>query len=181
MSKKPSTMHPHNSVPDWYRLQQRIFNYSNISPDQAVTDRIVRQGWNLDLKLAHSNLQKCLQPHHVNKDKVDFFVLTELELGKWPLPTLFRLINHKIDSVQVGGYVSILSYYINNTQSHDCLTDSFKDNIELVFKRNLKNIRQIENVSVVQDYPINVVKDDALVEGSNFIFVHPNVRFWIWK
>jgi hypothetical protein len=107
--------------------------------------------------------------------------LTDIELGKLPLETFFKLVRKKYNDSKFGGYIAVLSYYLNtNVVRHD-LQGSYSENIAQVFSENLSYVNRLENLSSVTDFPINKTKNNVLIEGSNFIFVHPNIRYFLWK
>ena len=94
---------------------------------------------------------------------------------------LFKLFRNQYLKSQVGGYIAVLSYYINSKTRYNNLGNSYSKNIEQVFGQGLSFANKIENQSCVTDYPILVTKNGQLLEGSNFIFVHPNIRYLLWK
>jgi hypothetical protein len=175
------TLHPFVTVPDWYKLQQQIHGFSEIQPDQEVIDRLANKNWNIDLTHAHTNLKNKLAPYSVPKSSLDFFVMTDMEISKFPLEMIFKIIKSKFESCTNGGYISLLSYYLVSKTKYPKLTGTYSDNIDTVFRENLKFVTEIEDKSVVIDEPINVVRNGRLYEGNNFIFVHPNIRYWLWK
>lgn len=166
---------------DWYNLQKKFQGWDDIVPDNNLVKFLSDKKWCLDLTRCHESLQKKLQPYHVNKPKVDFFVTTDIELSKLPLEVLFKLFRTQYTASEIGGYIAVLSYYINCNTRYQNLTDSYKNNIDLIFKKNFSYVQTIENQSCVTEYPIYNIKNDKLIEGSNFIFVHPNIRYFLWK
>ena len=168
-------------VHNWYQLQQDIQGWNEIKPDQDVVDRLAGKHWNINLSKCHDNLKQKLLPHIVKKSELDFFVITDLEFSKMPLNVLFKYYKDCYKKSKFGIYISVLSYYINSPTKYKHLTDTYSKNIDLIFRENLNFVNRIENVSDVNDWPINIVKDNSLIEGSNFIFVHPNVRYFLWK
>jgi hypothetical protein len=62
------------------------------------------------------------------------------------------------------------------------LTGSYSQNIDTVFRKNLSFATHIEQYSTVIDYPVKVANSEGTMrEGSNYIFVHPNIRYFLWK
>jgi hypothetical protein len=62
------------------------------------------------------------------------------------------------------------------------MSDSYSKNIDFVFRENFSYADHIENYSIVQDYPLKITDEqDNLIEGSNYIFVHPNIRYFLMK
>lgn len=167
---------------DWYKLQQEYQGWAEIRADYDVLHRVQNQKWSFDIQHCHKSLANLLTTHAcTKKTHTDFFVLTDLELSKLPLETLFKIIKFKYEQSSVGGYVAILSYYINNQKRLEKLGDSYPTNIDTVFRENFSYVRKIECVSNIIENPIDVIVDGQLLEGSNFIFVHPNIRYFLWK
>ena len=115
------------------------------------------------------------------KSQVDFFVITDLELSKFPLDMFFKLVEKQYKNSSTGGYIACLSYYINSRKQYAGLGDSYSKNISMVFNQELSFAARLENYSQVFDRPIDPVVNNQLVEGANFIFVHPNIRYFLWK
>jgi hypothetical protein len=166
---------------DWYKLQKDFQGWKTIEPDAEVTAIVSQKKWCLNLDYCHSSLKNLLEKYHVPKTKVDFFVITDLELSKLPLDIVFKLITHHYNNSSTGGYIACLSYYLNPRKNYTGLSNSYSTNIDTVFRSALSFVDQIENRSVVTDHPINKLINGQLVEGSNFIFVHPNIRYFLWK
>jgi hypothetical protein len=146
-----------------------------------VANRLKSTNWTLDLSYCHRSLKEMLMPCTTAHQYSDFFVLTDIELGKLPLETFFKLVRKKYNDSKFGGYIAVLSYYLNtNVVRHD-LQGSYSENIAQVFSENLSYVNRLENLSSVTDFPINKTKNNVLIEGSNFIFVHPNIRYFLWK
>jgi len=166
---------------DWYKLQQDFQGWNGITPDETVINRLSDKNWSIDTKHCHLSLKQSLSKFSNETGSSDFFILTDVEIGKLPLDVFFKIVKKKYESSKHGGYIAILSYYLNVKVSDPSLTGSYKENIETVFSNNLSYVSNLENVSDVVDFPINIVVDDELVEGANFIFVHPNIRYFLWK
>lgn len=168
-------------VHSWYQLQKDNQGWEKIEPDSVVVDLIADKKWCLDLSYCHDSLRSLLEPHHVSKSQTDFFVVTELELSKFPLEAVFKLIHTRYNHACVGGYVALLSYYLTSNKKYCNLSGSYSENINQVFVDNFDYVNKLENKSCVIDFPIDQVKDGQLIEGANFIFVHPNIRYVLWK
>jgi hypothetical protein len=175
-------VHPHRSVPDWYELQKRNLLFNEIAPDQEVIQRLTHTNWTIDLSKAHQNLKTKLWSHNTSDKKFDFFIMTDIELSKLPLEMFFKIVQHKYQHSKYGGYIALLSYYLTSNTTYSDLGASYKYNINQVCSQYLEFVNNIENKSMVYDQPIDLLDDKGkLLEGSNFIFVHPNIRFWLWK
>jgi hypothetical protein len=166
---------------NWYNLQKDFQGWQSIKPDMDVVNIVSQNNWCLDLEYCHASLKQLLRKYHAPKSTVDFFVVTELELSKLPLDLFFKIIKRQYENSSTGGYIACLSYYLNCRKSYAGLGDSYSSNIDIVFREELFFANQIENCSKVTDHPINILSDGNLIEGSNFIFVHPNIRYFLWK
>ena len=166
---------------DWYNLQKKFQGWDIIQSDTNVVNVVSQSNWCLNLDHCHQSLKNLLEKYHVPKPQVDFFVITDLELSKLPLDIFFKLIEKQYKNSSTGGYIACLSYYINARKQYAGLGDSYSKNISMVFNQELCFADRVENHSEVFDCPIKEVVDGKLVEGSNFIFVHPNIRYFLWK
>ena len=166
---------------NWHNLQRDFQGWQIIQPDLDVEHVVSQNNWCLNLEYCHSSLKEQLKKYHVPKPTMDFFVVTELELSKLPLDIFFKLVKHQYDNSSTGGYIACLSYYLNCRKSYTDLGNSYRDNISMVFDQELSFAMSTENCSAVTDYPINNLLNGELIEGSNFIFVHPNIRYFLWK
>lgn len=166
----------------WYNLQQKNQGWKEIEPDYELTQFLSSKSWSLNLKFCHANLKEKLSQFNVEKTEKDFFVITDIEISKLPLSYLFKLIKKNYDTHKIGGYIACLSYYLNVQKTYDISDQlTYSQSIKKIFEQELSFANLLEDKSCVNDNPINLVKEDSLVEGSNFIFVHPNIRYFIWK
>ena len=168
-------------IHNWYQLQQDMQGWGEIKPDQVIVDYLLDKQWSLELSKCHNNLKQKLLPYNVNKSHPDFFIITELELSKIPLDILFKYYRSCYEKSKFGIYISVLSYYINSSTKYKDLTGTYSENIDVIFRKNLNFANRIENLSDVNDWPLYHTKNGQLVEGANFIFVHPNIRYFLWK
>ena len=166
---------------DWHKLQKDFQGWNIIQSDADVVNVVSQNNWCLNLDHCHASLKNLLEQYHVPKPHVDFFVITDLELSKFPLDMFFKLVEKQYKNSSTGGYIACLSYYINSRKKYSGLGDSYSKNISMVFDQELSFAARIENHSQVFDRPIDEVVDGQLVEGANFIFVHPNIRYFLWK
>ena len=84
-------VHPHRSVNDWYNLQKRIWNFEEINPDKEIIEKISDENWKVDLSLAHKNLKTKLAEYDNKNDPPDFFIMTDIEISKFPIETFFKI------------------------------------------------------------------------------------------
>jgi hypothetical protein len=166
---------------DWYKLQKDFQGWDAIQPDIDVVNIVSKNNWCLNLDHCHASLKNLLEKYHMPKEQVDFFVITDPELSKFPLDVFFKLVTKHYKNSSIGGYMAHLSYYLNTRKKYSGLGDSYSKNINMVFDQELSFANRLEDCSVLLDYPITKVINGQLVEGSNFIFVHPNIRYFLWK
>jgi hypothetical protein len=176
--------HPHGiSLKDWAGMQKKILGWEVTAADSRVIDCVKDQGWNIDSSRTHHVLQHALSKHSVPKNQFDFFVMTDLELSKLPFDSVIKIIKAQLRSVKVGGYFALMSYYLNVTKPRRQLTGTYPENILQVFQQELADVAKVECVSNVYHEPINVFDpvSQEMIEGANFLFVHPNIRYFVWN
>ena len=61
------------------------------------------------------------------------------------------------------------------------MPDSYADSIKIYFNKQFDFANKIEDVSICNDDSMRVNESGRMEEGENFIFVHPNIRYWLWK
>jgi hypothetical protein len=163
---------------DWHDLQKKSQGWSEIHPDHVLCNRLLELHPSVNLKFAHQNLKNKLSSLEPGND---MFVITDIEISKIPLEGILQLIKQKYNESTLGVYIALLSYYITPKQVNSDLPDSYSESIRMYFQNEFSYAARVEDHSQVYDVPTDLVKDNALVEGANFIFVHPNIRFFLWK
>lgn len=163
---------------DWYNLQKKFQGWDEIDPDQKIITIVKDLKLSVDTKFAHLNLKNKL---NFAKKGSDLILLTDMELSKISFETLLKIIRAKYKESGKCLYFSLSSYYLNPKNKNKSLSESYQKSIEELFAKELFYVTKIENLSIVNDYPIKNFKDKKLLEGSNFIFVHPNIRYFLWK
>lgn len=169
--------------PDWYKLQKDAQGWDNIDPDKVVTEILSPLGLLINFEYCHYGLKNMLDNFVCPPNtQPDFYIITELELSKRPLPELFELYRTCYNSSRVGIYIAALSYYLEPDYVDPSLTDCYSKNIDTVFRKNLDFAFKIDNYSTVINYPILAAKKhNFMQEGANYIFVHPNIKYFLWK
>lgn len=164
---------------NWYNLQKNVQGWDEIKADYEIINLVNDNKWSVDTSLAHNNIKDKVK---TSNKTADFFILTDIEYSKCPLPMLIEIIKHKYEQCRVGGYLALLSYYLNSTKPNKTLPESYKDSIDIFFKKEFSFANKIQQKSTVIDNPIEVKNNNnVLVEGNNFLFVHPNIRYFLWK
>jgi hypothetical protein len=170
---------------DWKHLQQQVCWFEDIKADAVIKRFVDSHPVEFDTEFASPDLKDYFYKNATQGP--DFFIITDREFSKNSLMSITDTIHHKMSQASLGGYVSLLSYYLNWQKEE--VDKNYPDIFSVAIDQWIKKLPyQTENVSTVIDYPIlkyeraNYHSDShGLFEGKNFLFSHPNVRFWIWK
>lgn len=176
----------HKREYDWKELQKKMCWFQDIKAD-ATIKQFVNSNPNLtfDVEWASPDIRKYVE--HNASCGPDFFIITDREFSKKTLAEIEQVIHEKMANATVGGYVAVLSYYLNwiNETVDKTLPDPMSRAVDSWIN---KFPYQTQNVSQVNDYPIYRYDSadyrpngQGLYEGKNFLFSHPNVRFWLCK
>ena len=164
---------------DWYKIQKDFHQWNMIPQDQLVYERLKSKNWKINFEHCHYALKELLQESECPRNKdPDFYVITNIELSKKPLGELFALYKECYDRSTCGVYVAALSYYLEPEYPRPELSGLYSENIDQVFRENFSYVDSVENCSTVIDVPLN---DNPVIEGTNYIFVHPNIKYFLWK
>lgn len=168
---------------DWYKMQKDAQGWQNIPPDLALANRLMDLDITINVDHCHYGLANLLHTKTVpHGAAADFYIITDIEISKWPMSKLFDLYHRCYDSSRMGIYVAALSYYLNPERTDAGLVGSLRANIDWVFRDRLPRATMIENWSTVKDDPIGEARiAHYLEEGANYLFVHPNIRYLLWK
>jgi hypothetical protein len=170
---------------DWKHLQQQICWFEDIKADAVIKRFVNAHPIEFDTEFASPDLKDYVFKNA--KSGSDFFIITDREFSKNSLLSITDTIHHKMSQASLGGYVSLLSYYLNWQKEE--VDKNYPDIFSVAIDQWIKKLPyRTENISTVIDYPIlkyeraNYHPDShGLFEGKNFLFSHPNVKFWIWK
>lgn len=168
---------------DWYKLQKDYQGWSEIHPDSVVAEKLRPMNLSINFDFCHYSLKNMLMEYeHTVDSNPDFYIITDIELSKKPLPELFELYRECYSKSTKGIYIAALSYYLEPDCVDPCLIGPYSKNIDTVFRKNLSYVSQIEEYSTVMDYPLVVAnREGTMTEGRNYIFVHPNIKYFLWK
>lgn len=168
---------------DWYKLQKDQQGWTSIPPDRVLAGILAPMNLSLNFDYCHYSIKELLGEFQCMPDKTpDLFVITDIELSKQPLEKLFAFCQDCYNKSNRGVYLATLSYYLSPLFFDKTLSGSYSENIDTVFRRNFSYADRIENLSTVIDYPLTVAhKQGHMIEGSNYIFVHPNIKYFLWK
>lgn len=169
--------------PDWYKLQKDIQCWDMIPPDMLVYNRLNSSNLKINFDYCHYGLRDALQHLECSvNEQPDFYIITDIELSKKPLSELFALYKTCYNTSTSGIYIAALSYYLEPDKVRPDLTGLYSENIDLVFRENFSYVHQVENCSTIIDFPIvDAQTKNFMIEGSNYIFVHPNIKYFLWK
>lgn len=170
---------------DWKILQQQLCWFEDIKADAVIKRFIDAHQVTFDTEFAAPDLQDYVFKNA--KRGNDFFIITDREFSKNSLAAIRATIDNKMSKASLGGYVSLLSYYFNWQDEE--VDKSYPDIFSKAIDQWIHNLPyETENISTVIDYPILKYEranyhptSHGLFEGKNFLFSHPNVRFWLWK
>lgn len=169
-------------IEDWYKLQKDYGSLDQIPADLFVYKQICDYNWKINFKHCHYSLQNMFKDNTSYNKDYDFGIITDIELSKLKLNQLIKLVKHMYTESKYGIYFSALSYYLNPNNTDKNLSGMYSQNINTVFLELLNFVDRIENYSEVYDYPLQTRWiNNELHEGANFIFVHPNIRYFLWK
>lgn len=168
---------------DWYKMQKDTQGWNSIPPDIMLAEVLAPMDLSLNFEYCHYSIKQLLKIFECPPDQQpDFYIITELELGKKPLEELFEFYQDRYHKSKRGIYIAVLSYYLSPLQFDETLSGTYSENIDTVFRKNLSFADRIDNYSTVIDFPLEFgVKQGQLVEGANYIFVHPNIKYFLWK
>jgi|TARA_R110000803_G_C11969979_1_gene319619 hypothetical protein len=167
---------------DWYKLQKdsNLFHKA-IPADIAVYNKLKDTNWKINFEHAHYALQDLLGVTSYKRN-FDFAVITDIELSKQDLGDIVKVVKKLYDQSVYGVYVALLSYYIVPDKVRPQLAGTYSENLDTLLEEFFQFSSTQENISTVYDYPLQTRWiDGRLDEGANFIFVHPNIKYYLWK
>ena len=169
-------------IDDWYKLQKDYGTLTEIPADLMVYHQIHKHNWKINFEHCHYGLQNLFNDTTSYTEDYDFAIITDIELSKLKLSQLVDLVKNMYTNSRHGVYFSALSYYLNPDITDKQLCGDYSENIDTVFSKLFAFADQIEEYSEVYDYPLQTrwIKN-KLHEGANYIFVHPNIRYFLWK
>ena len=168
---------------DWFKMQKDIQGWTAIPPDIALANILAPMDLSLNFDYCHYSIKRLLSAFECAPDQQpDLYVITDIELSKHRLEELFILYQDCYNKSKCGIYVAALSYYISPLSFDETLPGTYSENIDTVFRKNCSFADRIENLSTVIDYPLQLAHEQGyMIEGSNYIFVHPNIKYFLWK
>lgn len=168
--------------PDWYKLQKDMQGWEYIPSDFALANRLSEMNLKINFDYCHYGLKDLLPGTETDSDQPDFFILTDIELSKTRLENLVEFYRECYDRSKVGIYISILSYYLSPTIVRPDLPESYPASIDIMIRELCSFAGRIENWSEVVEFPVEEAnRVGEMIEGTNYIFVHPNIRYFLWK
>jgi|TARA_B110000503_G_C7007754_1_gene354330 hypothetical protein len=168
---------------DWYKMQKDVQGWKTIPPDTVLANILAPMDMSLNFNYSHYSIKKLLNAFEcMPSHQADLYIITEIELSKLRLEELFTLYQDCYNKSKRGIYIAALSYYLSPLSFDETLSRTYSENIDTIFRKNCSFADRIENLSTVIDYPLQLAhQQDYMIEGSNYIFVHPNIKYFLWK
>ena len=178
----------HKRTHDWKSYQLSKLNATDIDIDSKVKNFILSHPtWRFNLTWANPDIKKFAASNQilVNDQQYDFFIICDMEFGKLPLVEIEELIREYHTVSNHGGYFAMQSYYLN-WQNDDAvvkpeLSDDMDQAVPQWVEKHL-SISDFTNDSLKISNPLsNIDSQGRLIAGSDFMYTHGNIRFWLWK
>lgn len=168
---------------DWYKLQKDAQEWDTIPSDNILANILAPLNLSLNFDYCHYSIKQLLNTFECpSSQQPDMYIITDIELSKFRFEELFALYRDCYNKSKSGIYIAALSYYLSPLEFDDTLSGTYSENIDLIFKKNLSFANRIDNLSTVIDFPLNLAQEQGhMIEGSNYIFVHPNIKYFLWK
>ena len=173
---------------NWKKFQLKFLQADDIACDYVLKQKIISNPtwkYNLDFASTDIKLFACENNIAVSNVDFDFFIITDLEFGKLPLKHLESTVFELYERSRHGGYLAVVSYYLNWNNDPDCCYNELDDNMDVAIEQWLKDVVKISNFKNIS-LPIsnalsNRLPSGELITGSNFIYTHGDIRFWLCK
>jgi hypothetical protein len=164
-------------------MQKDVQGWISIPPDTVLANTVAPLDLSLNFDYSHYSIKQLLGAFEcIPGQQPDLYVITDIELSKLRLEELFTFYQDCYNKSKRGIYVAALSYYLSPLNFDETLLGTYSENIDTVFRMNCSFADRIDNLSTVIDYPLQVAhQQHYMIEGSNYIFVHPNIKYFLWK
>jgi len=168
---------------DWYKMQKDVQGWNNIPADITLANILAPMDLSLNFDYCHYSIKQLLGIFECMPDQQpDLYIITDIELSKLRLEELFSFYQDCYNKSNRGIYIAALSYYLSPINFDETLSGTYSKNIDAVFRKNCLFANRIENLSTVIDYPLQLAHQQGyMLEGANYIFVHPNIKYFLWK
>jgi hypothetical protein len=168
---------------DWYKTQKDVQGWKSIPPDADLANILAPMDLSLNFDYCHYSIKHLLDAFECEADQQpDLYIITDIELSKNRLEELFAFYQDCYNKSKRGIYIAALSYYLSPLNFDETLSGTYSENIDTVFRKNCAFADRIENLSTVIDHPLQLAhQQHFMIEGANFIFVHPNIKYFLWK
>ena len=171
---------------EWKKCQLKALGSSEIAPDYALKSYILsHKEYVYNIEYAGTDIQLFLKDHNIqtNNDKFDFYLITDFKFSKLPLEKIECAFRRLYGHAKIGGYAAMQSYFINynSNKLYSEFPDSYSQSVPYWVETVLK-IENFTNETLQLDNPLlRKTSDGQLISGSDFMYVHGNIRFWAWK
>jgi hypothetical protein len=164
-------------------MQKDVQGWNNIPPDTVLANIIAPMDLSLNFDYCHYSIKQLLNTFECAPgQQPDLYIITDIELSKLRFEELFSLYQNCYNKSKRGIYIAALSYYLAPMHFDETLTGTYSENINTVFRKNCSFAGRIEDLSTVIDNPLQLAHQQGyMIEGSNYIFVHPNIKYFLWK
>ena len=168
---------------DWYKTQKDVQGWKSIPPDADLANILAPMDLSLNFDYCHYSIKHLLDAFECEADQQpDLYIITDIELSKNRLEELFAFYQDCYNKSKRGIYIAALSYYLSPLNFDETLSGTYSENIDTVFRKNCAFADRIENLSTVIDHPLQLAhRHQFMIEGVNYIFVHPNIKYFLWK
>ena len=168
---------------DWFKIQKDVLGFNDIPPDMVLANTLAPLNLTLNFDYCHYSIKKLLGEFECMPNlQADFYIITDIELSKLYLKDLFTFYQDCYNKSKRGIYIAALSYYLHPLTFDETLSGTYSENIDTVFRKNCSFADRIDNISTVIDHPTQLARQEGhMIEGSNYIYVHPNIKYFLWK
>jgi hypothetical protein len=180
-------MKSHTATANWKSLQLKFLDADDIACDYKLKVYMRRRpNWKFHVEYSSPDLKLYSAEHCiVDHEDFDFFIVNDLEFGKLNLNKLENTIRELHDKSRHGGYFSVQSYFLNWNNEDQCRYCNLSDDIDqavVEWVEQYIGVKNYTNQSLKISNPLsNITEDGKLLAGSDFMYTHGNIRFWLWK
>ena len=180
-------MKSYTASTNWKRHQLRFLDADDIVCDYELKVHIQQYpDWQVHVEYASGDLKSYAEQHNmVNNQDFDFFIINDMEFGKLNLLELEHIIKDLYNRSRHGGYFSVQSYFLNWNNQSECCRADLDDNMDraaVEWVERYLGVNTYTNKSLKISDPLkNFTADGRLLAGSDFMYTHGNIRFWLWK
>jgi len=173
---------------NWKHYQLRFMNAIDIDIDHKLKKFInSNSNWTFNIDFASPDIKNFVNKHGIKNNSInfDFFIINDLEFGKKPVSEIEHTLVDWYNISNNGGYFSFQSYYLNWNNQPNGLRKKLDDDMDVAVVQwvdQCLGISTYTNDSLTISDPLKNLSDTGeLIAGSDFMYTHGNIRFWLWK